>query len=80
MNLKTPVLPTPPDTYSVQYMDQLMLTLRLFFGQLSAVNDIRAATLNLDVRTLPTEADYMNLRSGDIYRDTSADNVLKVKV
>lgn len=80
MNRKTPILPTPPDTYSVQYMDQLILTLRLYFGQMAAVNDMRAATLNMDLRTLPTEADLGSLRAGDVYRDTSADNVLKVKV
>jgi len=29
---------------------------------------------------LPTEAEYANLRVGDVYYDTTADNVLKVKV
>lgn len=30
--------------------------------------------------SLPTQADLANLRAGDIYYDTSASNVLKIKV
>lgn len=30
--------------------------------------------------SLPTEADLSNLKVGDVYYDTTADNVLKVKV
>jgi len=30
--------------------------------------------------SLPTQADLANLRKGDIYYDTSASNVLKIKV
>ena len=30
--------------------------------------------------SLPTQADLANLRAGDIYYDTSAGNVLKIKV
>jgi len=32
------------------------------------------------VVSLPTEADLANLRAGDIYYDTTASNVLKIKV
>ena len=32
------------------------------------------------VISLPTQADYANLRAGDVYYDTTAGNVLKVKV
>lgn len=35
--------------------------------------------LNKFVSSLPTQADLSNLRSGDIYYDTSANNVLKIK-
>jgi hypothetical protein len=35
---------------------------------------------NTFIVSLPTEADLSNLRVGDIYYDTTADNVLKVKV
>jgi hypothetical protein len=34
---------------------------------------------NSFVTSLPTQADLANLRSGSIYYDTSANNVLKVK-
>ena len=37
-------------------------------------------TPGLFVVSLPTQADYANLRAGDVYYDTSAGNVLKVKV
>lgn len=80
MSIKPPVLPTPPGEYSRQYMDQFNLTLRLFFGKLTSINDVRAATLNFDLRTLPTEDKIGELRPGDVYRDTAAGNVLKVKV
>ena len=32
------------------------------------------------VISLPTQVDFANLRSGDVYYDTTAGNVLKVKV
>jgi len=32
------------------------------------------------VVSLPTQADLANLRAGDIYYDTTASNVLKIKV
>lgn len=30
--------------------------------------------------SLPTQADFANLRVGDVYYDTSASNVLKIKI
>lgn len=80
MNARPPILPTPTPDYSVQYMDQLLLVLRLYFDRLSDTTHISAASLNLDLRTLPTQADYANLRPGDVYRDEIDDNCLKVKV
>lgn len=77
---RLPVLPLPPMEYSVGYMDQLLNVLRLYFSQQESVTDLRVAQLNIDLRTLPTEADLANLRSGDVYRDTTADNALKVKL
>jgi hypothetical protein len=32
------------------------------------------------VVSLPTQADLANIRVGDLYRDTTADNVVKIKV
>lgn len=80
MKIKTPILPTPPSQYDQQYMDQLLLTLRLYFGRLSGTSHVSAATLNIDPRTLPTQVDYADLRPGDVYRDETNDNCLKVKV
>ena len=37
-------------------------------------------TPGLFVVSLPTQADLANLRAGDIYYDTTAANVLKIKV
>ena len=65
-----PSLPLPPDTYERRYQDQLSNVLRLYFNQLSNPGDMGGATLNLDLNTLPTEADLPNLRLGDVYRDT----------
>lgn len=74
-----PRLPDPPRGYEVQYMAQLLDTLRVFFDQLFATQQVNVARLNIDMRTLPTQADVANLRSGDVYVDTSAGNVLKIK-
>lgn len=38
------------------------------------------AALNTFTISLPTEADLANLRAGDVYRDTTASDVLKVKI
>jgi hypothetical protein len=32
------------------------------------------------VASLPTQADLANMRVGDLYRDTTAGNVVKIKV
>jgi hypothetical protein len=40
---------------------------------------LNLAKLNLDINTLPTDADLANLKVGDVYRDL-AGNVLKIKV
>lgn len=37
-------------------------------------------TTGLRVVSLPTEADLANIRVGDLYRDTTADNTVKIKV
>jgi hypothetical protein len=75
-----PALPQPPDDYARSYQDQLNNVLRLYFNILSARRGIDASGLNFSLDTLPTEADLANLRLGDVYRDTTADNALKVKV
>ena len=70
LNATSPSLPLPPDEYNRRYFDQLTNILRLYFNQLNNPGDMGGATLNLNLATLPTEADLPNLRIGDVYRDT----------
>jgi hypothetical protein len=70
LNTTAPSLPLPPDQYDSRYFSQLNNILRLYFNQLSNPGDMGGATLNLNIETLPTEADLPNLRLGDVYRDT----------
>ncbi len=65
-----PSLPLPPSEYDRRYFDQWTNILRLYFNQLNNPGDMGGATLNLNLETLPTEADLPNLRLGDVYRDT----------
>jgi hypothetical protein len=70
LNVAPPSLPLAPNEYERRYQDQLNNVLRLFFSQISNPGDMGGATLNLNLNTLPTEADLPNLRLGDVYRDT----------
>jgi hypothetical protein len=78
-NQAVPNLPLAPKDYSQQYQDQLNNIMRLFFNSINAVQQLSIANLNINVNTLPTQADLANLRVGDVYRD-SATNTLKIKV
>jgi hypothetical protein len=75
-----PNLPLAPKEYDAVYMSKLLNVLRLYFSDINAVQILNLAGLNLSLTTLPTEADIATLRLGDVYRDTTADNALKVKV
>lgn len=79
-NRAPPNPPLPPAEYNKAYFDRLVSVYNLFFQQINAVQPISVAGLNIDVNTLPTDADYVNLRSGDVYRDVGAGNALKIKV
>lgn len=79
-NAQPPRLPDAPAVPDQRYMGELLRTLRLFFTQLTSVGPVTVASLNIDVDTLPTQADLASLRRGDVYRDTTAGDVLKVKV
>ena len=61
------------------YQDQLNNVLRLYFNQLAAPQSLAVLGLNFSAARMPTEADLALLRVGDVYRDTTAGNVLKVK-
>jgi hypothetical protein len=79
-NVTAPNLPLAPLEYDRQYMDKLVNVLRLYFNQLDTPGPLAGASINLNINTLPTQADLANLRVGDVYRDTSAANALKIKV
>jgi hypothetical protein len=77
---KSPNLPIAPLEYDKIYFEQLTNMLRLYFAQLDNPGFSAASGLNLNVDTLPTQTSLADLRVGDVYRDTTAGNVLKVKV
>jgi hypothetical protein len=84
LNVSPPNLPLAPVEYERRYQDQLNNVLRLFFAQLSNPGDIGGATLNLNLDTLPTDADIATLRLGDVFRDTTTgatanSQVLRIK-
>ena len=70
INATPPNLPLAPNEYERRYQDQVNNVLRLYFNQLSNPGNMGGATLNLDLNTLPTDADLPSLRLGDVYRDT----------
>jgi hypothetical protein len=70
LNATPPSLPLPPAEYESRYFSQLNNVLRLYFNQLNNPGDMGGATLNLNIETLPTDADFASLRLGDVYRDT----------
>ena len=85
-NQNAPNVPAAPAQYEQGFMNQYTNVLRLFFNQINAIQQLNLARLNLDLSTLPTDADYDSLRLGDVYRDTqggtlqTGTNVLRVKV
>lgn len=68
--VRAPRLPTAPVEYDAQFMSALVDALRLYFNQLDNPGAMQGSSLNLDLNTLPTQADLPNLRLGDVYRDT----------
>lgn len=81
-NQRPPRLPDPPVAFDGPqrvFLVDLMRTLRLFFDGATAEQPINITRLNINVDRLPTQADLANLRRGDVYRDTTAGNVLKIK-
>jgi len=69
-NRTPPNIPQAPAQYDLSYMNSLSNVIRLFFNTINTVQQLNLASLNLDLRTLPTDADFNNLRLGDVYRDT----------
>jgi hypothetical protein len=81
-NVKPPRLPDPGAAFDApqrSYISDLLRTLRLYFEASATAQDLSATRLRLNIERLPTQADLATLRSGDVYRDTSAGDVLKIK-
>lgn len=80
-NTTAPRLPDPPGGQAPDgaYMSQLLNAFRLFHNSLLGIQQVNASRLNIDLKTLPTEADIADLRDGDVYVDTTAGDVLKIK-
>ena len=84
-NRSAPNIPQAPAEYDQSYMNSLSNVIRLFFNTINTVQQLNLASLNLDLRTLPTDADLPNLRVGDVYRDTqdgvqATSQMLRIKV
>ena len=85
-NRSSPNIPQAPAEYDQSYMNAFSNVIRLFFNNINTVQQLNLAALNLDIRTLPTDADYDSLRVGDVYRDTqggtlqTGTNLLRIKV
>ena len=81
-----PNVPAAPAEYDPLWMNQFSNVLRLFYNNINAIQQLDLAALNLALKTLPTDADYDQLRFGDVYRDTqggtvnNGTNVLRIKV
>jgi len=83
-----PRLPSSPVEYDQRFMDEFIRVLRLYFAQLDNTGPIQGTTLNLStvnqttgatVIAIPTQTSLATLRVGDVYYDTTAGNVLKIK-
>lgn len=75
-----PVLPIPPEAYSKVFQERFQAILRSYFTLVGTKGVITVTGITLDLDKLPTDADVATLRVGEVYRDTTAGNVLKVKV
>jgi len=85
-NVVAPRLPNATVEYDQRMLDEMLNILRLYFRQLDNPGPIVASGLSFTPTpgtTTPgirSQASLATLSVGDIYYDTTAGNVLKVKV
>lgn len=79
MTTRAPRLGQAPVQYEQRFFDTIIAELIAWATRLNNPYPHNASTLNININTLPTEASLATLRSGDVYRDTTASNVLKIK-
>ena len=68
--VRAPRMPSAPVEYDQRFMEALLNAMRLYFNQLDNPGAAQLSSLNLDLNTLPTDANLATLRLGDVYRDT----------
>jgi hypothetical protein len=94
-NVIAPRLPAAPEEYDPRAFNELFRVISIYFRQLDNRGPIAAGTerngteivsalsfppnAGASAPSLPTQANLADLRVGDVYYDTSASNVLKVK-
>jgi len=78
-NQNPPAFPLPPAQYDQAYMNKLINILRLFLNQVDAQQIISINGIIFSTKYMPTQTSLSTLRSGEVYVDTSAGNVLKIK-
>ena len=76
--IRPPSFGSAPGQYEPSFFNGILRDIRAFIDRMNAPYPHNASTVNIDIGTLPTEADVATLRSGDVYRDTTASNVLKI--
>jgi len=69
--VKPPNIPLAPAEYERAYHDQVNNALRLFFNRITNPGPMGGTALNFDLRYMPTDEAFDELRSGDVYYDTS---------
>lgn len=80
---KAPNLADPPEVYDQRYMEQLLASLRLYFNTIDNPDILKTGKLSFTGKdgtlVIPTQADFDDLRYGDVYLDTNDQNRLKVR-
>ncbi len=79
MAIRPPVLGSATEAYDQSAMSRFISELRSYFERSNQPHPMNASTLNINMNTLPTQVALATLSSGDVYVDTSAGNVLKIK-
>jgi hypothetical protein len=79
MTVRPPNLGVATDAYDRRYWDRILSELRSYFDRANQAQPLRGSTLNINIGTLPTQASLATLASGDVYVDTTASYVLKIK-
>lgn len=69
-----------PSAASTQYGRNNALSRDIVISAMNFSTVDQATFGKTRIASLPTQLDYSNLRVGDVYYDTTANNVLKIKV